>query len=241
MDMGFVTEDLYQHCPVQVLPVPAFLSATRTASSYSICPQHPPVGGTFYVINAEDPAEGRKPYQREYEILSAHETYPGHHFLDCNRLQHKNRLRRCIEKPLFYEGWACFAENLMQISGYLDSAQQRLLLARRRLWRAVRGRVDLGLQTGSMTFENAVKQLGATGINRVDAAAVVRKYPLNPGYQLCYTIGSKTFSDLFQIYGGQYVPEFVNCAVSHGEIDFHHLERIFRHKLMPSNPHDNRQ
>ncbi len=181
MALGIVTKDLDRQCPVHVLPVPAFLSAIRTASSYSVNPQHPPKGGTFYVIGAENSVESRKPYQREYKILAAHETYPGHHFLDCKRLQHTNRLRRSIEKPLFYEGWACFAEMLMQMSGYLDNAQQRMLLARRRLWRAVRGKIDLGLQTGSMSFENAMEQLVATGIDGADAAAVVRKYPLNPG------------------------------------------------------------
>ncbi len=240
MAMGFVNKDLYRQCPVQVLPVPAFLSATRTASSYSIYPQHPPSGGIFYVINADDPVEARKSYHREYKILSAHETYPGHHFLDCKRLQHKRRLRRSIEKPLFYEGWACFAEMLMQMSGYLNVPHQRLLLARRRLWRAVRGRIDLGLQTGAMTFENAIDELTATGINREDAAAVVRKYPLNPGYQLCYTLGYKNFSDLFQIYGGENIQGFVDCAVSHGEIDFQYLERIFDHKIT-SNPHEIKQ
>jgi hypothetical protein len=241
MALGIVTPDLYQQCPVQVLPVPDFLSATRTASSYSVYPQHPPKGGTFYVIGAGNSVESRKPYQREYKILTAHETYPGHHFLDCKRLQHKNRLRRSIEKPLFYEGWACFAEMLMQKSGYLENAQQRMLLARRRLWRAVRGKIDLGLQTGSMSFKNAVEQLVSTGIDGADAAAVVRKYPLNPGYQLCYTIGFKRFSELFQIYGGQNLPEFVNCAVSQGEIDFQLLQQIFRQELEPVKPNASKQ
>ena len=226
LSTGILSESTLANCPVQVLPVPSFLSAIRTASSYSVQPDHPPTGGIFYVINADNPAESRKAYQREFRILSAHETYPGHHFLDTARLRLSRPLRRCIEKPVFYEGWACFAEKLMQLTGYLHNTHDHMLLARRRLWRAMRGKVDLGLQTGTMDFSNAIEYLMKTGIHKEDAAAVVRKYPLNPGYQLCYTLGFKRFSTLFKTYGQDNLTGFVRHAVSHGEIDFKDLERI---------------
>ena len=236
--LGFISEKDLIDCPVNVRPVPSFLSAIRTASSYSVKPDHPPTGGIFYVINADRPEEARKPYQKEFKILSAHETYPGHHFLDLNRLQHSQPLRRCIEKPIFYEGWACFAEKLMQLTGYLDNAHDHMLLARRRLWRAIRGKVDLGLQTGTLDFPEAIEYLMKTGINRGDAAAVVRKYPLNPGYQLCYTLGFKRFSTLFKTYGQDNLKAFVRQAVSHGEIDFEDLERILAIKIPCRGPLD---
>jgi len=223
---GFLPERDVTSCPVRVRSVPSFLSATRTASSYSVQPDYPPTGGIFYVINADKPEEARKAYQREFKILSAHETYPGHHFLDSARLNLSRPLRRCIEKPIFYEGWACFAEKLMQLTGYLDNAYDHMLLARRRLWRAMRWRVDLGLQTGTLSFPTAIEYLMKTGINQADAAAVVRKYPLNPGYQLCYTLGFKRFSSLFQTFGAHDLKGFVKRAVSQGEIDFEDLERI---------------
>ena len=223
---GILSESTLTMCPVQVLPVPPFLSTIRTASSYSVRPDHPPAGGIFYVINADNPAESRKSYQREFKILTAHETYPGHHFLDTARLGLSRPLRRCIERPIFYEGWACFAEKLMQLTGYLHNTQDQILLARRRLWRAMRGKVDLGLQTGTMDFPDAIEYLMKTGINKEDAAAVVRKYPLNPGYQLCYTLGFKRFSRLFKTYGQSNLKGFVNGAVSNGEIEFEDLERI---------------
>jgi hypothetical protein len=65
-----------------------------------------------------------------------------------------------------------------------------------------------------------------TGINQADAASVVRKYPLNPGYQLCYTLGLKRFLTLFQVFGENDINGFVKHAVSQGEIDFENLERI---------------
>ena len=231
LSTGILSENTLTDCPVQVLPVPPFLSTIRTASSYSVRPDHPSAGGIFYVINADNPAESQKAYQREFKILTAHETYPGHHFLDTARLRLSRPLRRCIERPVFYEGWACFAEKLMQLTGYLHNTQDRILLARRRLWRAMRGKVDLGLQTGTIDFPNAIEYLMKTGINKEDAAAVVRKYPLNPGYQLCYTLGLKRFSTLFKTYGQDNLKGFVKHAVSHGEIDFEDLERILALKV----------
>ncbi|MBW2514602.1 MAG: DUF885 family protein [Deltaproteobacteria bacterium] len=231
LSCGFLFENALSACPVQVRPVPSFLSAIRTASSYSVQPDQPPTGGIFYVINADEPGEAHKAYQKEYRILSAHETYPGHHFLDSNRLRLSQALRRCIEKPIFYEGWACFAEKLMQLTGYLDNAHDPMLLARRRLWRAMRGKVDLGLQTGTMDFSEAIEYLMKTGIQEGDAAAVVRKYPLNPGYQLCYTLGFIRFSKLYNTHGRGNLKAFVRQAVSHGEIDFDDLERILALKI----------
>jgi hypothetical protein len=226
LSCGFLSENALSDYPVHVRPVPPFLSTIRTASSYSVQPDQPPTGGIFYVINADKLEEARKTYQKEFRILSAHETYPGHHFLDSNRLHLSQTIRRCIEKPIFYEGWACFAEKLMQLTGYLDNEHDNMLLARRRLWRAMRGKVDLGLQTGSLDFPGAIEYLMKTGINEGDAAAVVRKYPLNPGYQLCYTLGFKRFSTLYKTYGQGNLVDFVRHTVSHGEIDFEDLERI---------------
>jgi len=231
LSRGFLSENALSNCPVHVRPVPFFLSAIRTASSYSVQPDHPPTGGIFYVINTDKPGEAHKAYQKEFRILSAHETYPGHHFLDSNRLHLSQALRRCIEKPIFYEGWACFAEKLLQLTGYLDNAHDKMLLARRRLWRAMRGKVDLGLQTGTLDFPKAIEYLMKTGIKEGDAAAVVRKYPLNPGYQLCYTLGFKRFSTLYKSYGQSSLKAFVRHAVSHGEVDFEDLERILALKI----------
>jgi hypothetical protein len=235
LSWGLLTGKALVDCPVHVHPVPAFLSAIRTASSYSVKPEYPPTGGNFFVINADSPAESRKAYQREFRILSAHETYPGHHLLDSTRLHLPQPLRRCIETPIFYEGWACFAEKLMQLTGYFDNPHDHMLLARRRLWRAMRGKVDLGLQTGTLNFSTAIEYLVKTGINKEDAATVVRKYPLNPGYQLCYTLGFKRFSTLFKTYGQDNLTGFVRDAVSHGEIDFEDLERVLALKFRPGN------
>lgn len=222
-----VSKELVVQCPVRVEPVPSYLAPIRAASSYSIPARHPPTGGVFYVINADRPAERHKGYQREYRMLVAHETYPGHHLLDVHRWSLPKPVRRVVEHPLFYEGWACFAEEVIRRTGYLHTPQDRLLLARRRLWRAIRGKVDLGLQTGRLDLPSAASRLAETGMNVDDARSAVRKYPLNPGYQSCYTAGIRGFLDLYARYGKTDLPSFVATVLGQGEIGFENLERVF--------------
>ncbi len=226
--VGLVSPETAAACPVRVAPVPGYLSAVRTASAYAIPPGHPPTGGTFYVIGADDPAEAARGYHREYRILTAHETYPGHHLLDVSRWNNSRPLRRPLERPLFYEGWACFAESMIVETGFLDRPADRMLLARRRLWRAVRGRVDLGLNAGTMTPAGAVEALVETGTDPDAAAAAVRKYPLNPGYQVCYTVGLRRFAKLYRRYGDNDVAGFARRVLREGEIGFDLMTAVLR-------------
>ena len=226
LDKGIVLPDMVSSCPVRVAPVPDFLSAIRTASSYSISPKHPPSGGTFYIINPYVKDGGRQEPPLEYKMLSAHETFPGHHVLDASRWGLKQTCRRVVEQPIFYEGWACFAEELMRVTGYFSDPGDRLLLAKRRLWRAIRGKVDIGLQTGSMDIPTAARCLKEIGIDMERAVSSARKYPLNPGYQLCYTLGLRRFLDLFDKYGRDNLQSFVHTVLGQGEINLEDLEKI---------------
>ncbi len=230
-----VSSKKVDHCPVMVKPVPDFLSATRSASSYSIPPGHPPSGGTFYVINANETAEAMQDYQREYRILTAHETYPGHHLLDACRWRLTNPIRQVIERPLFYEGWACFAEELMFRLGYFSDPTDHFMLVRRQFWRALRGKVDLGLQTKTMTLETAARTLKQAGLPIHRAKKIVRKYALNPGYQVCYTIGYQKFRQLFNLYGRGQIPRFIQTVTSQGEIHFEDLAAVLK-KVLKKQP-----
>lgn len=225
LERQWISPELLSACPVTVAPVPDFLSAIRSASSYSIPPGHPPTGGTFSII---DPHGSQGEDHRECSMLCAHETYPGHHLLDISRWGLERPWRRAVELPVFYEGWACFAEELMRLTGWFDGPADRLLLARRRLWRAVRGRIDIGLQTGRMDISEAAGSLRETGIGERRAIGSARRYPLNPGYQQCYTIGLRRFLHLFDTYGRGDERHFVQTVLSQGEIGFESLEEVLR-------------
>ncbi|UCE78548.1 MAG: DUF885 family protein [Nitrospiraceae bacterium] len=226
VEQGFLSSDVLSSYKVSVAPVPLFLSAIRSSSSYSIPLKYPPSGGTFHIVNAQDFKESQKEYHRDYRMLSAHETWPGHHLLDIHRLNHTRPLRRAFEQPIFYEGWACFAEELLLHTGYFSAPQDRFLLAKRRLWRALRGKVDLGIQTGTLDMPAAARYLSHIGMSYTKALSTVKKYTLQPGYQLCYTIGLQRFLRLSDHYGKGTLKQFVKTVLNQGEILFSDLYRI---------------
>lgn len=222
-----VSPELAQTCPVTVGNVPVSLSAIRSADSYSAKPGHPPAGGTFYIFdegNSERSASGLHP---EYRMTAAHETWPGHHLLDISRWNQKNSLRRPLERPLFYEGWACFAEQLMFETGYFSGHQDLLILAQRRMRHALRGTVDISLHTGRMDIPAAARTLLVAGYSRKLAEKMALKYTLHPGYQVCYTIGLRRFKSLYDRFGKDDVSGFVRTILAQGQIPFDALEREF--------------
>jgi len=226
LEQGLVPPGLLRSCPVRVEPVPSYLKTIRSAAAYSVPPGHPPCGGTFFVIDSDNPEAVAHALYRDYRMLAAHETYPGHHLLDVSRWGLERALRRPIEFPIFYEGWACFAEDLLTHTGYFHGPVDRLLLARRHFWRALRGKVDLGIQAGTMDLAAAAGCLTQAGMSRDRAASVVRQYALKPGYQLSYTMGVRRFRDLYGRFTGDGLRDFARQVLAEGEIGFHDLEAV---------------
>ena len=225
---GIVTEDLPGISPLRISVLPPYLKAIRAASAYSFTPANPSQKGTFYIVPPEGPWSDNREELAEYRMLTAHETYPGHHLLDTWRWHFVSPLRRPLENPLFYEGWACFAEELMRETGYFSGTADLFLLAKRRYRRAVRGLVDLGLQTGKLTSRDAAQLLVEAGFPADTAASVVPKYTLRPGYQVCYAFGLRHFLDLYRRYGTGDAKRFVEQVLSGGEIGFDLLEKSLR-------------
>jgi len=218
-DAGFLPRHIPPGGLLRVEAVPSFLAAVRASDSYGAAPGHPARGGTFYVLREGRGGEGRSV---EYRMTSAHETWPGHHLLDYSRWSLGNPLRMPLERPLFYEGWACFAEELVFRSGAWQGEWDRFVLARRRLKRAARGLVDLGLQTGRMTLDKAAARLESASFSPGEALSAVPKYALRPGYQVCYTLGLRKFLALFDSFDGEPVA-FVDAVLAEGEIGFDDL------------------
>jgi len=189
---------------VSVEPTPSYLEPVRATASYSapMIAEALPRGGRFFVLGLDPGSseEGREDFleaeHRDYRYLTAHETIPGHHLLDWVRLRQEDPVRRQVESALFYEGWACYAEQLVDECGYDPQPVQRLVRLRRNLWRAVRGGIDAGLQTGKMSVDEAAARLEAIGSGRLQACRQALRITLTPGYQLCYTLGKHGFLDL---------------------------------------------
>ncbi len=174
---------------VVVAETPLYLRSLRSSASYA-APWGPPEEnpGYFYVTPE---TEGRRHHLQHLRFLSAHETVPGHHFLDSTRLALASPLRRQYESPLFYEGWACYGETLLLSEGYLSEPRERLVGWQRRLWRALRGMADLEVHCGRLDLEGSLKLLRRAAYPETSMRLQVLHQALNPGYQLCYTLGLK--------------------------------------------------
>jgi uncharacterized protein (DUF885 family) len=221
LEAGFLPDEAIAACDVAIKTIPDYLRPVRADAAYSIPPVHPPRGCVFFIRSG-----GHQTVPPDIRLLAAHETYPGHHLLDTRRWSHPRLLRRSLEFPLFYEGWASFGEEILFDTGFFSGPADRLLSAKRRYWRACRGRVDLRLHTGQWGPEQAALALCESGlVNRDTAQAMVRRYALKPGYQLAYTVGRRRFKALYTAYlgSGRTPARFVRDAVAHGEIGFDHL------------------
>jgi hypothetical protein len=209
---------------VIVLETPSYLQSLRATASYS-----PPLTGDteghgiFYITPGREDLEmisSHCPY------LSAHETYPGHHILDHIRIHHPNPIRRQIESPLFYEGWACYSEQLLDEFGYVKDPHKKLVQLQRQLWRCLRAVLDVELQTGKMTLAEAEKEIQFLGFSRKRAHRQIQRFCLTPGYQLCYFIGTYEILLLREKFFFRLGPKiFHDTLLAGGEIPFHLVEK----------------
>jgi hypothetical protein len=172
---------------LRVLRTPPYLRSLRATASYSA-----PLTGTrgaqgVFHVNPNEHDLGIVASHSPY--ISAHEAYPGHHLLDQFRISHSNPTRRQIESPFFYEGWACYAEQLLDELRYIEDPRQRLIGLKRRLWRNLRAALDVELQTGATGLSQGAEEIRALGFTSDRAWRQIRRFALTPGYQLCYALG----------------------------------------------------
>ena len=213
-----------------VLQTPSYLQSHRATASY----RAPMTGNTqghgiFYITPGREDLElisSHCPY------LSAHETYPGHHILDHLRIHHSNPIRRQIESPLFYEGWACYAEQLLDELGYVQDQRQRLIGLKRQLWRNLRAALDVELQMGKITLAQGAKKIEALGYSSKRAKRQIRRFALTPGYQLCYSVGMREILRMRERFSSHLsLKTFHDTLLGGGQLPFHLVERRLEAKL----------
>ena len=221
---GFLSTEDSIAWPVQVEMIPDYMRPVRSNAAFSALPGHPPQGGIFYIQNSK---EAMAP-PADYRLLTAHETFPGHHLLDSHRWNQKREARRHIEFPIFYEGWASFSEELLFDTSFFGNKIDRMLLAKRRFWRALRGRVDLEVHTRQRKPEEAAAMLIEFGLPSKQAKNMVNRYILKPGYQLAYTIGRRCFRHLYDQYRvmGREPHTFAQKVLTQGEVGFDTLAHV---------------
>lgn len=229
---GFLRRD---DCTELVITeTPVYLRSIRAAASFAASLNSRQSEADFFYItthrvepnNPEAEVQLAARLHREHKFLTAHETVPGHYLLDSIRRNLCNPVRRQIESPLFYEGWASYAETLLADYGYVTDPRELLTDFRRRLWRAARCQIDAGLPTGKITREDALDLLETVGFSRQEGQNQISRYGLNPGYQLCYCLGSHEITEIRKRHIDRLGDRrFYELLLYGGEIPFQFVEK----------------
>jgi uncharacterized protein (DUF885 family) len=153
--------------------------------------------GLFYVTPVD---ESLSPEDQERQlrghsvhtipVVALHEAYPGHHLQLTRSNRCKRKVRRLIWNNVFIEGWALYCEEMMKDAGFYSEALTRLGQLKETVWRAARVVVDVGLQLGEMSVEDAISfMISEVGLERVNATAEVKRYTGNPTQPSSYMVG----------------------------------------------------
>lgn len=123
-------------------------------------------------------------------VTAPHETYAGHHVHGLYQANNPRPLRRKNSISLFSEGWGLYNEQLMRETGFFPNDRILLRQLQLRLWRNARVIYDVGLHTGKMTYEDAIKLMtDKVGFLRWAAQLEVDACCASPGYFIGYFTG----------------------------------------------------
>lgn len=149
------------------------------------------------------------------EITTAyHEGFPGHHLQVATAMYQSEHLSRAHRLLVWYpgygEGWALYAERLMDELGYFDLPEYRLGMLASQLFRAVRVVVDLGSHLGyaipadaplhpgePWNYVRAVDYVNQIGLQARDVAeSEVKRYLGWAGQAISYKVGEREILDI---------------------------------------------
>ncbi len=197
IDRDLVTMPEGETC--SVVPSPPFQRPLLAVASYSAPPTFKPSrAGHFFVPY---PPGGTSPEQIQQRMatnsyatmatIAAHEAYPGHHWHLVWSQDHASPVRSMVRTPYFSEGWALFAEHIMNEAGFFADDAEVLCHLEARLFRAARIVVDTSLHAGDMTMEQAVEHMRShTGLSEATARAEVGRYCAWPTQAASYLTGA---------------------------------------------------
>jgi uncharacterized protein (DUF885 family) len=182
---------------LQVKPVPDFLLAVIPTAAY----QQPAAftkaqRGVFWVndlsVTKSTEAEKLAEQQQHFglPLTCAHEGYPGHHLQFVTANHHPRKWRRLFAHAVFYEGWTLWCEQMLADLRIDRSPWLPVQQLHDALWRCHRILVDLRLQTGRYSYEQAVRHLQRhVGFTRARAEADVNWYTAQPAVPMSYWLG----------------------------------------------------
>lgn len=182
---------------LEVKPVPEFLRMVIPTAAYN----QPPAfekrqRGVFWVndlsVTKTNRAEKLAEQQQHFglTLTCAHEAYPGHHLQFVTANCHPRKWRRLFAHAVFYEGWTLWCEQMVVDLKMDRSPWLQVQQLHDALWRCHRILVDLRLQTGRYSYEQAVGHMQRhLGFTRARAQADVNWYTASPAVPMSYWLG----------------------------------------------------
>jgi len=145
--------------------------------------------GYFWVTPPDDPDGLRDHSYATIPSVAAHEGYPGHHLQIMSVHQLDSLVRRVTRSPVMVEGWGLYTEQLMHDVGYY-SEESKLGQLAARLFRALRIVLDMRLQSGDLTYDQAVaKAREVAHLTESTARSEVARYTMEPTQPFAYLVG----------------------------------------------------
>lgn len=144
------------------------------------------------------PTAGRTDFPMWERYTTAyHEAVPGHHLqMGLIRVLPLVRSQRLGINSAHCEGWALYAERLMDELGWFQAAGSRLGFLCMQAFRAARVAIDIGLHTGrpGWDYDTAVEAVMTSGGHRRDfAESEVLRYLSWPVQATTYKLGERTW------------------------------------------------
>ena len=166
-------------------------------------------------------------------VICAHEAVPGHHtqLAIAQALTHLPALRRSVVFDAYIEGWAKYAESLLDRE-LTDDPTIRVARLRGELFSSVNLAVDTGLHALRWTRAQAHRFFRAnTGVDAEFADAIVDRSLATPGQLCAYKIGMLTMLRLRDALrasaGAKFdVRDFHDAVLRHGALPLKLLERV---------------
>jgi hypothetical protein len=148
--------------------------------------------GQLFLVG--DPSEYA---MRRIPVTVAHEVWPGRHVQAVRASQAGTEVRRSLTSSLTVNGWALYAQELMDESGYYTNLETRLLHLVGMLQQSVQVDLDIGLHTRGMSPAEAIDELvRRVPIDRRQAEAQVRRFCEVPAQALTQAVGRRALREL---------------------------------------------
>ncbi len=179
---------------LEVVETPVFLRHQIPFAAYSEpSPNDPAQQGYYYVTPPRDAAELAEHDYAGLRHTCVHEAWPGHHlqFVTANLNPPARSLPRFFNaSATLYEGWALYCEQLMHEQGFLDRPENRFILLKDRLWRALRIVIDVEIHTRGLGLDAAADRMVVhLGFPRSQALAELTWYSQAPTVPMGYAVG----------------------------------------------------